>query len=452
MTGWRRTTLAFLAAAALIGGACGGGGGGGGNKSQSAKGDTGNGANGTAVKTDLGVTKEPCPGSAHPNRGCIYLGTLSDLTTGPFAALAVPVTTAQKAFWDHQNAGDGIGGAYDVDVATYTRDNKYNPETHVARYQEIQPKVLALAQSLGSSTTIAALPLYKKDNMVAAPASWWSGWEFEDNLLESGSSTCMEAMNGLDYAVDEFKAQTAMAVHFAGDYGGDYANGFEIAAKARGIKVLANIETQPKAVVGSQEAAIDAIVRNKPDVVLLAVAPGDMADIVGGAASRGFTGHFIGAGPTFNPGLLTTPAGAAIEKQYMATYEGAPFGADTPGNRAMRQALGEVKNPNDGYTFGWSWEYPLKAALQQAYAAGDLSRAGLVKVVTELKTVDYEGMLPAEAGLFSGKPNDTVFRQTLMVKPDKAAPTGVSVAKDFFAGPTAKGYVLNAPCQEIAGR
>jgi len=25
----------------------------------------------------------------------------------------------------------------------------------------------------------------------------------------------------------------------------------------------------------------------------------------------GFTGHFIGAGPTFNPGLLTTPAAPA---------------------------------------------------------------------------------------------------------------------------------------------
>jgi ABC-type branched-subunit amino acid transport system substrate-binding protein len=449
MNGWRRTTLAVLAAAALVVGACGGGGG---TKSQPAKGATSNGTNGKAVKTDVGVTKEPCPGSAHPTRGCIYLGTLSDLTTGPFAALAVPITAAQKAFWDHQNAGEGIGGAYDVDTATYTRDNKYNPETHVARYQEIQPKVLALAQSLGTPMTIAALPLYKKDNMLAVPASWWSGWKFVDNVLESGSSYCMEAMNGLDYATDEFKPKTAMAVHFAGDYGGDYANGFVIAAKARNIKVLANVETQPKAVVGSQEAAIDAIVRNKPDVVFLATAPGDMADIVGGAASRGFTGHFVGAGPTWNPGLLATPAAPAIEKQYMATFEWAPFGADTPGHKAMRAAVGEVKNPNDGYTFGWGWQYPLKAALQGAYAAGDLTRAGVLKAVTELKSVDYEGMLPAEAGVFSGKPSETVFRQTLIVKPDKAAPTGVSVAKDFFAGPTAKGYALNGPCQEIAGR
>ena len=32
------------------------------------------------VKTDVGVTSEPCPDSQHKDRGCIYLGTLSDLT------------------------------------------------------------------------------------------------------------------------------------------------------------------------------------------------------------------------------------------------------------------------------------------------------------------------------------------------------------------------------------
>lgn len=446
MIGWPGTALRWLAAAALFTGACSNGSGthqaaGAATKSQS--------PSAKSIKTDLGVTPSPCPGSAHPDRGCIYLGTLSDLTTGPFAALAVPITAAQKAFWDRVNRQGGIAGTYDVDVATYTRDNKYNPETHVARYQEIQPKVLALAQSLGTTMTLAALPLYKRDNVVAAPASFWSGWDFEDLVLESGSNYCMEAMNGLDYAFDQFRPKTAMAIHFAGDYGADYANGFEIAARARGLRVLPAVETQPKAVVGSQEAAIDAIVRNRPDVVGLSVAPPDMAEIVGGAATRGFTGRFIGAVATWNPGLLASPAAPAIEKQYLATFQWGPFGTDTPGHRAMREALGEVKNPNDGYTFGWGWSYPLKAALEKAFAARDLTRAGLVQAAARLETVDYEGMLPAEAGIFAGGPSKTVFRQTLVVKPDRAAPTGVSVVKDFFAGPTATAYNPEGPCQPV---
>lgn len=41
------------------------------------------------------------------------------------------------------------------------------------------------------------------DDVVAAPASWWSGWQFpeDDNglVLESGSSYCSMAMSGLDW-------------------------------------------------------------------------------------------------------------------------------------------------------------------------------------------------------------------------------------------------------------
>ena len=55
-------------------------------------------------KSDVGITKEPCPESEHKDRGCIYLGTISDLTVGPFHVLAVPITDAQKAFWKRVNA------------------------------------------------------------------------------------------------------------------------------------------------------------------------------------------------------------------------------------------------------------------------------------------------------------------------------------------------------------
>src|SRR6266511_6481699 len=102
--------------------------------------------------TDVGVTKEACPNAVNKDHGCIYLGSISDLTVGPFHALAVPITEAQKKFWERVNKAGGIGG-YDIDVTTYVRDNKYNPEVHNQVYQEIKGKVLALAQTLGSPTT-----------------------------------------------------------------------------------------------------------------------------------------------------------------------------------------------------------------------------------------------------------------------------------------------------------
>jgi ABC-type branched-subunit amino acid transport system substrate-binding protein len=400
------------------------------------------------VKTDMGITEEPCPDAVNEDHGCIYLGILSDLTEGPFAALAVPITDAQKAFWKHVNEEGGIGDAYDVNVSKYTRDNKYNPEVHVQRYQQIEPHILALAQTLGTPMTLAGLPFYKRQNVVGAPASWWSGWEFEDNILESGSNYCLESMNAVDYAVREFDAKTVMTVLYPGDYGGDATIGAEYAAGQNDIEFLQAVETGPNAVVGSQEAAIDAILQAKPDLVIVTTGPAEAAEIVGGTAARGFTGRFIGTEPTWNPGLLESPAAEAIENLYLATYPWPPFGSDTPGHDAMSEALGDVV-PSDGYTAGWVWSYPLKAALDAAFESGDLTREGLVKAASELETVDYEGMLPEEAGRFSGEPNDTVFREHLIVKPDPEAPAGVSVLEDSFVGPTAEAYDFTEACQAV---
>jgi ABC-type branched-subunit amino acid transport system substrate-binding protein len=406
--------------------------------------DNGTGEGG--VKTDVGVTSEPCPDSANKDRGCIYLGTLSDLTEGPFAPLAVPLTEAQAAFWERVNASGGIGGEYDVDVAEYTRDNKYNPEEHVAKLREIEPNVLALAQSLGTPPTLAGLEIQKQEELVAAPATWWSGWAFEDEglILESGESYCAEAMNGLDWAADEFgKPGNVLAVGYPGDYGGDSAAGVEVWAEANGAKAE-TVETAPNATAGNQDAAIGAILDAKPEVVMIATGPVEMAEIVGKAVAGGFEGQFIGSTPTWNPAVLESEAAPAIEAAFHSVHPWAPYGSsDTPAHKAMEQATGGKPPENDGYTYGWIWSYPIKAVLEQALKNEDLTRAGVREAVDQV-SVDYEGALPPHK--YGGDPNKTVVREAIIAKPDPTAPVGASVLKDFFVGPTAKGYDFTKPC------
>ncbi|WP_431898715.1 ABC transporter substrate-binding protein [Nonomuraea sp. bgisy101] len=389
-----------------------------------------------------GVTSEPCPKAVDKNKGCIYLGTISDLTQGPFAALAVPITDAQKAFWKRVNTAGGIGGKYEVDVETYVRDNKYNPETHRQVYNEIKDKVLGLAQTLGSPTTAAILDDLKANSVVSAPASWTSAWEFEDVIVETGSNYCIEAMNSVDYAMEAYKPKSVMAVHLAGDYGADAAAGAKIAAERNKLEFTA-VETPPGAT--EQGRAITEITKNKPDLVILTTGPADAAAIIGQSAAAGYKGRFIGTGPTWNPALLKSPAAPALKALYEQSAPGKPYGSDTPGHKAMRDALPGV-TANDGYTSGWAWSYPLKAALDKMVASGDVSRKGLLAGVKSLSTVDYEGMLPAEAGNFSGDANTATFRQTLINKVDESAPTGVAIVKDFFTGPTAQGYTMDGPC------
>ena len=116
----------------------------------------------------------------------------------------------------------------------------------------------------------------------------------------------------------------------------------------------------------------------------------------------------------------------------------------------MREALGDVEQPNDGYTAGWAWSYPLKAALEE-WLDGDYDkdRAGLLEAVQSLETIDYEGMLPQEAGNRSGEPDENIFRESVLSKVDKTAlPSGVSLIQDFTAGPTAEEYTFDGPCFE----
>ncbi|MEJ7833919.1 MAG: ABC transporter substrate-binding protein [Nocardioides sp.] len=392
-----------------------------------------------------GVTSEPCPEAVNEDNGCIYLGQISDLTQGPFAPLGVPITESMEAFWQSVNEDGGIGG-YDIDVSKYIRDNLYNPETHSEVYNEIEGDVLALAQTLGSPTTFAILNDLNRDEVLAVPASWTSQWDVEDSIVESGAPYCFESMNAVDYAIEKFAVESVMSIGFPGDYGGDSAAGVAIAAEAQGLDVE-NVETAPGQ--EAQAGAISAVVKQQPDLVILATGPTETAVIVGQAAAQGYQGQFIGIGPTWNPALLASPAAPAIEALYLHSGPWANFSEDTPGHEAMRTALGDEVTPSDGYTAGWVWSYPLKAALEE-WLDGDYdkTRAGLIEAAASIESVDYEGMLPEEAGNYSGEPNDAVFRQSIIEEVDKDAPTGMTRIEEFFAGPTATDYEFTGSCFE----
>ncbi|HEY8451743.1 MAG TPA: ABC transporter substrate-binding protein [Natronosporangium sp.] len=392
------------------------------------------------VKFDVGVTLEPCENAVNEDNGCIYLGILTDLT-GPFAGFGGPLTAAQEAFWQRVNEmggirAEGVDQAFDVDVTTYNENTGYDATEHSRLYEEMKPNILALAQTLGSPTTAAILPDLEANDIVAVPAAYNSSYNFEEVILESPANYCVEAMNGVDYAVEEYGVESVMAVHFPNDYGLDAAGGVMRAAEANGLEFTA-VPTPPG---GDQQAeAIGRILSEQPDLVFLTVGPVEAATIIGGAAAQGYTGRFIGSNPTYNAALLSSDAGEAVQALYQVSTPFPNWATDSPGHRALREAVGTPSDLNDGYTIGWIWQYPLKAALEAALANGDLTRAGVRAAAASLTSVDYEGMLPEGAGNFAGGP-EAQLRQTLIANPDPNAPTGVSEARGFFVGPTAQAW------------
>lgn len=430
-------SMAVLGTGALVLTACGGG-------------DTDEGAEGTtesgdevAIATDVGVTEEPCPDSSNPDNGCIYLGVISDLTEGPFAPFGTELVNGQTDFWNRVNEAGGIGG-YDINITEYTKDAKYNPQEHSQAYREIEPDILALAQTLGTTQTQGILADMDADNVVGAPATWWSGWNFdeEDNglLLESGASYCIAAMGGLDWVAENDATPTkVIAVGFPGDFGGDYAGGYAAWAEANDVEFGGFVETGPNASVGNQDAAVQQILASDAEVVGLAVGPGETAEIVGKAAAGGYTGKFLGAAPTWNPALLGTEAAPALEALFTHVGTHESFGSDTPAHAAMIEAKGDEVPSNDAYTFGWIWQYPLKAALEAAAENGDLTREGLRSVADGL-AVDFEGALP---NVTLGEDPD---RSVTISAVDPDAPLGITTLEAGYIGPTAEAYPYDGPC------
>lgn len=448
---WRRTA-ATLSVVALALTACGGGdddaddGDTAETDDAADAGDEGDAAGGE-VATDVGVTEEPCPEPTNDGNGCIYLGILSDLTQGPFAPLGVEIVEGQRAFYKRVNDDGGIAG-YDIDVDTYTRDNLYDPQEQSTQYRQIEPNILALAQTLGTPPTEAILPDMDADDMIGAPASWWSGWHFPDTdnglILESGYSYCIEAQIGLDWINTERGEITSLqAVGYPGDYGGDFATGAQAWAEANGIEFLGFVETNSNAVVGSQDAAVGQILSGEADVVAVATGPAEVAEIVGGAAAQGFEGQFLGSVPTWNPALLDSPAGPALEAAYLHVGPWENFGGESAAHEGMREALGEELPTNDGFTFGWIWSYPLLAALEAAAENGDLTRAGL-RSVTDGLVVDYEGALPETT--LSDTPNESAARTAVISEPDPEAPLGITSIATGVTGETADAYEYTERC------
>ena len=83
------------------------------------------------VAYDLGVTPAPCADAVNEGNGCIYLGVISDLTDGPFAALGVPLTTVRDDF-------DGGRAAYGRKL-TLVR-----PDQHVAWVEDGATEAIAV--------------------------------------------------------------------------------------------------------------------------------------------------------------------------------------------------------------------------------------------------------------------------------------------------------------------
>jgi ABC-type branched-subunit amino acid transport system substrate-binding protein len=467
----RLSLLALVLALALVAAAC----------SSSSDDDSGDTATTTAAATETTVAAATETTAATDSGGemktdfgvdvdtkTISIGMLADLT-GAFAPLVVDITDAQTAFWDNVNANGGIDG---WKVEMIVEDTNYNVEQHIEKYEKIRNDVLALGQSTGSPTNVAALPDYKEDTMVFIPLSWYSGWaipEFDGGLaMEQFTNYCIEAMNVLGFAQEMGATKIALAT-FPGDYGQDGAAGVKKAIDF--YDTLELVYDGEAAVIPGQDQTevVTGIVESGADWAFLTTNMSTAAEIMGGAAQLGYAGAWTGSTPSYDFRLLDSPVAPIIDASYYQSGYNVPWGTDVPGAAEMTEVLTAAypdRRPSDAFASGWSYSLSLRQALEAAIASGDLTRAGFAAAVNGLTGVDFGGLAPTQS--YSGTPNEYVQRQSAIYKPSLEEYTAAGGAEQtlsqegggttgssespsggFFTSDAAAAYDFTAACYEL---
>ena len=424
----------------------------------------------TTVAAATETTVAPDDGAFAVGRGIdldakvISLGLLADLT-GLFAPLVIDITDAQKVYWDNVNAAGGIDG---WTIELIIEDTNYNVEQHIEKYEKIRGEVVAISQSTGSPTNVAALDLYKEDSMLVIPLSWYSGWgipEFDGGVvLEQNTNYCIEAMNILDF-INEMGGATIAIASFPSDYGFDNGAGVKLGAEFYGMEVV--YDGDGKVIPGqAQTEVIQGIVESGADWTYLATNPSIGAEILAGAVQAGYAGKFTGSLPAYNFALLDSPAAPLYDALFYQSAYNQAWGDDSPGNNEMMAAMSEAfpdRRPTDSFILGWNEAITMHQVLEIAIGNSDLTPEGVVAAANSMESVDFAGSAPNQS--YAGTPDEYVQRSLAILDPDLAVytaaggadqtlsqdggTTGSVLAKDFFVGAAAADFEFSAPCFEL---
>ena len=352
----------------------------------------------------------------------IYLGFLADLT-GPFSTSVVDVLDAQVAFWSKVNTEGGIAGRQ---VELLINNTGYDVETHAEQYAAMKDRVVMFAHSTGSQHTLAIVPNLVADERLAIPLTWYSGWAdpaLGSNLLETGSSYCMEAINTVSWYATQFEEQigrapTLATVGFPDDYGFDSATGVGIAAAARSLQVAYQGQFIP-GVTDMVDVARD-VVASGADLTYVSTDPLSLVELVGTALQLGYQGQWAVSSPAFNTRLLDTALGAYFSQNLYWSSVLAPIGTDAERMDEVVSVLAEAypnRYPADGMIEGYLEFEVARQVLERAAALGDMTPAGVLAAAQSIESLDYGGLATSNT-YASSDPNTSVARSSAIFQPD----------------------------------
>jgi ABC-type branched-subunit amino acid transport system substrate-binding protein len=369
----------------------------------------------------------------------IKLGVLTPLT-GPVAVIGMPLTAGNEVYFDYVNSKGGIAGKYPVELVQ--EDTQYSPPQTVQQYNKIKGDVAAFTQVLGTAPTLAVLPQLAQDQIIAAPASLDAFWVREPNLLPVGGPYQVQAINALDYYINQADGKGKNICTMIQDdaYGEAGQAGVEYAGENLGFDVA---DTQ-KFKVGDKDVTgqVQRLQRSKCDAVFLVATPTDAGTIWGTAAKLGFAPRWIGQSPSWIDELGASPLAEYLQQTTWIVAEGTEWGDENvPGSKDLLARVEEFKpdqDPDYYFAFGYLQGIAMTALLEKAVELGDLSREGLMKASEEMGTVSFDGL----SGDYQYGPADTrnPSRMSTIYEVDPEKPFGLGTLEYQYESEAAKSY------------
>ncbi|MEU8137318.1 ABC transporter substrate-binding protein [Streptodolium elevatio] len=351
----------------------------------------------------------------------VTIGELTDLT-GVYATLGKSLTQAQQLYFDEVNAAGGICGR---EIRLLVRDHGYDVAKGVAAYDEISPQIIGISQLLGSPVVTAVLPSLDRDAVLAIPAAWPSTMLKQRYVQVVGATYDIEMINGVGFLLRERKVVAGDRVghvYFEGEYGENALAGARFAAQQAGLTL---VEHRIKATDADMAAQVAALKSQGVKAVLMSAGPKQSASLAGVAAAAGFNVPIVSSNPGFSPQLLTTPAKAALEKNFFLVNSVQAPSSQVSGIQNLVQAYA-AKFPgspiDNGVAFGYVTARVFGEALRKACEAKDLTRQGVVAALHGMNAFDSDGVM---APLDFSNVGDTNTRESYIQRPNAQAQGGL---------------------------
>ncbi|GCD95217.1 ABC transporter substrate-binding protein [Embleya hyalina] len=369
----------------------------------------------------------------------ITLGALTDLS-GPYAPLGKSIVNAQQLYVDEINAQGGICGRK---LAITVRDHGYDVQKAVAAYTEIKGGVAGFPQVIGSAVVTALQDSLKQDRILTFPQAWPATLLNRPEIQIVGTTYDIDMINGMDFLAQAAQLKSGDKVghvYFEGEYGENALAGAKFAAGKLGAQI---VEQKIKATDTDLTAQIAALRGAGVKAILISAGPTQTATLVGFGAVAGLRVPVLTSAPGFHPQVMASAAAGALEQLLYVVSAAPAIGADIPAVKKLAADY-KAKYPDgtldQGVISGYNAMKIFGEDLKAACAAKDLSHAGIIAAHRQQKQMDTGLGTPED---FSDVTRPATYKSYIL-KPSKAAPGNLVVAKDAYEVPAAREYRLPA--------